>query len=164
MTGAPIAAPVAVVDPTGRRQRLTLSPADHVALFARALHAHQAGEVRRRTGARALAEACTVERAPDGGVRPRRSPDARNFPACGNVAALQAIAAHARAAGRECWCAPLARTAPVPGGRSVPGGRLLWADADSADAVARARDLCRRVRPRLVVQSGGASDPAERRV
>jgi hypothetical protein len=39
---APIAEPAVVVDPTGRRHRLGLSPAGHAALFARALHAHQA--------------------------------------------------------------------------------------------------------------------------
>ncbi|MGN6692690.1 MAG: carboxypeptidase regulatory-like domain-containing protein, partial [Aquihabitans sp.] len=43
----------AVSDPTGRRHRLTLPPPGHVALFARALHAAQAREVRRRTGAAA---------------------------------------------------------------------------------------------------------------
>jgi hypothetical protein len=164
MTGAPIAEPVRVVDPTGRRHRLVLSPAGHVALFARALHAHQAAEVTRRTGTRAVVEACAVERDRDGGVRPRRSGHPANFPACGHVPALQAIAAAARAAGRECWCSPLARTAPVPGGASVAGGRLLWADADTPDAVARARELCAAVPARLIVDSAGAAGPAERRL
>jgi hypothetical protein len=54
--------------------------------------------------------------------------------------------------------------APVAGGRTVPGGRLMWADADDPDAVARARALARTVPVRLVVESGGASDPAERRL
>jgi hypothetical protein len=161
---APIPEPALVVDPTGRRHRLGLSPAGHVALFARALHAHQGAEVRRRTGARALVEAVLVARHGDGSVHPRRSGHPGNFPACGNVAALQAIAAAAREAGRECWCAPLARTAPVPGGRSVPGGRLLWADADTPDAVQRARALYRSVPARLVVESAGAADPDERRL
>ena len=159
-----IAEPAAVVDPAGRHHRLALSPAGHVALFARALHAHQPGEVRRRTGARALVEAVAVARHRDGSVHPRRSDHPANFPACGNVAALQAIAAAARAAGRECWCAPLARIAPVPGGRSVPGGRIVWADADTPDAVERARELWRSVPARLVVESAGAGDPAERRL
>src|SRR6185503_16503784 len=116
--------------------------------------------VRRRTGARALVEAVAVARDRRGQVHPRRSAHPANFPACGNVAALQAIAAASRQAGRECWCAPLARTAPVPGGRSVPGGRLLWADADTPDAVAQARALWRTVPARLVVESAGADDPA----
>jgi hypothetical protein len=80
MTAAPIAEPADVVDPTGRRHRLALSPAGHVALFARALHAAQAGEVRRRAGARALVEACAVERDGGGRVRPRRSGHSGNFP------------------------------------------------------------------------------------
>ena len=161
---AAIDTPAAVVDPAGRRHALRLSPAGHVALFARALHLHQPGEVRRRAGAAALVEAVTVARDQDGRVHPRRSEHPANFPACGNVAALQAIAAGARQAGRECWCSPLARTAPVPGGGSVPGGRLLWADADTPDAVARARELAATVPLRLVVESGGASDPDERRL
>jgi hypothetical protein len=164
VTGDAIPEPAAVVDPAGRRHRLVLSPAGHVALFARALHVHQPGEVRRRTGARALVEAVAVTRDGRGQVHPRRSAHPANFPACGNVAALQAIAAASRQAGRECWCAPLARTAPVPGGRSVPGGRLLWADADTPDAVERARLLWRTVPARLVVESAGAPDPAERRL
>ena len=161
---AAIPEPAAVVDPSGRRHALTLSATGHVALFARALHLHQTGEVRRRTGAAALVEAITVARDRDGRVHPRRSGHPGNFPACGNIAALQAIAAGARQAGRECWCGPLARTAPVPGGRTVPGGRLLWADADTPAAVARSRELGRSVPLRLVVESGGASDPGERRL
>jgi hypothetical protein len=94
-------------------------------------------------------------------VRPRRSAHPANFPACGNVAALQAVAAAARTAGRECRCAPLARTAPVPGGHAVPGGRLVWADADTPDAVTKARELCRTVPARLVVESAGAGEPGE---
>jgi CHC2-type zinc finger protein len=120
--------------------------------------------VRRRTGARALIEACAVPRGADGRPRPQRSDHPANFPACGNVAALQAIAARAREAGWECWCAPLARTAPTAGGRAVPGGRLLWADADTPGAVDRARELCRTVAVRLVVESAGAADPDERRL
>src|SRR4051794_41579140 len=162
MSAAAIAEPADVVDPAGRRHRLTLTPAGHVALFARALHAAQAGEVRRRTGARALVEACAVERDDRGRARPRRSGHPANFPACGNVAALQALAADTRQAGRECWCSPLARTAPIAGGRSVPGGRLVWADADTPDAVAPARDPARTVPIRLAVESGGAAAPARR--
>src|SRR4051794_16975098 len=164
MSAAAIAEAADVVDPAGRRHRLTLTPAGHVALFARALHAAQAGEVRRRTGAPALVECCAVERGSDGRPRPRRSGHPANFPAGGNVPALQALAAAARQAGRECWCSPLARTAAVPGGRTVPGGRLVWADADTPDAVARARALARTVPVRLAVESGGAADPAERRL
>jgi CHC2 zinc finger len=164
MSAAAILEPADVLDPAGRRHRLTLSPAGHVALFARALHAAQAGEVRRRTGAAALVECCAVERGPDGRPRPHRSGHPANFPACGSVAALQALAAQARQAGRECWCSPLARTAPVPGGRTVPGGRLVWADADTPSAVGRAREIARTVRVRLAVESGGASDAAERRL
>jgi len=159
-----IAESAAVLDPAGRRHALRLSPAGHVALFARALHLHQPGEVRRRAAAAALVEVVMVARDQDGRVHPRRSDHPGNFPACGNVAALQAIAASARQAGRECWCSPLARTAPVAGGRTVPGGRLVWADADTPDAVARARELAAAVPLRLVVESGGAADPAERRL
>jgi hypothetical protein len=164
MSVPPIAEPADVVDPAGRRHRLTLTPAGHVALFARALHAAQAGEVRRRTGAAALVECCAVERGADGRPRPHRSGHPANFPACGNVPALQALAAAARQAARECWCSPLARTAAVAGGRSVPGGRIVWADADTPDAVAGARELARTVPVRLAVESGGAADPAERRL
>jgi CHC2 zinc finger len=164
MSAAAIAEPADVVDPAGRHHRLTLTPAGHVALFARALHAAQAREVRRRTGARALVECCSVERGADGRPRPRRSGHPANFPACGNVPALQALAAQARQAGCESWCSPLARTAAVPGGRTVPGGRLVWADADTPDAVARARALARTVPVRLAVESGGAGDERERRL
>jgi hypothetical protein len=58
MSTAPIPEPADVVDPTGRRHRLALTPSGHAALFARALHALHAGEVRRRTGRAALIEAC----------------------------------------------------------------------------------------------------------
>ena len=56
------------------------------------------------------------------------------------------------------------RAPPTAGGRAVPGGRLLWADADTPGAVDRARELCRTVAVRLVVESAGAADPDERRL
>jgi hypothetical protein len=46
----------------------------------------------------------------------------------------------------------------------VAGGRLVWADADTPDAVDRARALARTVPVRLAVESGGASDDQERRL
>jgi hypothetical protein len=46
----------------------------------------------------------------------------------------------------------------------VPGGRLVWADADTAAAVVQARELARTVPVRLAVESGGAGDASERRL
>ena len=161
---AAIDTPATVVDPAGRRHALRLSPAGHVALFARALHLHQPGEVRRRAGAAALVEAVTVARDQDGRVHPRRSEHPGNFPACGNVAALQAIAADRPPGGPRVLVLAARPHRARAGRRTVPGGRLLWADADTPDAVARPASSRRSVPLRLVVESGGATDPGERRL
>src|SRR4051794_36531593 len=131
MTGPAIAEPVNLVDPTGVRQAIRLSPAGHVALFVRALHAPGAAALRGRTGDPGLVEACAVTRGRDGRPRPHRSGEPGQFHRCGDLAALQALAGAARAAGRECWCSVLPRSEPVPGGKAVAGGTVLWADVDT---------------------------------
>jgi hypothetical protein len=116
-----------------------------------------------RSGERGLIEACAVTRGADGHPRPHRSGRRREFHRCSDVAALQAVAQATRAAGQECWCSVLPRTEPVAGGKAVPAGSVLWADVDTPGALWRARALRERIPVRLVVESGGASDPREAR-
>jgi hypothetical protein len=158
-----IAEPVDLVDPVGTRRAATLSPAGHVALFVRALHAPAAAALRRRAGEPGLVEACAVTRGRDGRPRPHRSGESEQFHRCGDPAALQTLASATRAAGRECWCSVLPRTEAVAGGKAVAGGMLLWADVDTPGTLWRAAALRARVAVRLVVESGGASDPREPR-
>jgi hypothetical protein len=163
MSRAAIAEPVELVDPTGARRSLTLTPAGHVALFVRALHAPAATALRERTGQVGLVEACAVTRGRDGRPRPHRSGRRAHFLRCGDVAKLQALAQTTRAGGRECWCSVAPRTERVAGGKAVPGGALLWADVDTAGTLWRARALRDRLPLRLVVESGGAASPGEER-
>ena len=163
MSRADIAEPVDLVDPTGARRATSLSPAGHVALFVRALHAPGAAALRGQTGDPGLVEACAVTRGRDGRPRPHRSGEPEQFHRCGDIAALQALARATRAAGQECWCSVLPRTEPVAGGKAVPGGTVLWADVDTPGTLWRARALRERLPVRLVVESGGAADPSEPR-
>ena len=163
MTGAAIAEPVELVDPTGAHRSTMLSPAGHVALFVRALHTPAAAALRDRAGQAGLVEACAVTRGRDGRPRPHRSGRRAQFLDCGDVGALQALARSTRIDGLECWCSVLPRTEPVAGGRAVPGGALLWADVDTPGTVWRARALRERLPVRLLVESGGAADPREAR-
>jgi hypothetical protein len=158
-----IAEPVDLIDPTGARRAATLSPAGHVALFVRALHAPAAAALRLRAREPGLVEACAVTRGRDGRPRPHRSGDREQFHRCGDVAALRALARTTRGAGQECWCSVLPRAEPVAGGKSVPGGTLLWADVDTPGTLWRARALRERLPVRLVVESGGAPDAGEPR-
>jgi len=158
VTRPAIAAPVDVVDPAGTRRTISLSPAGHVALFARALHAPGAAALRQQSGEPGLVEACPVTRGRDGRPRPHRFGDPEQFHRCGDVAALQALAQTARTDGQECWCSVLPRTEPVAGGRAVPGGTLLWADVDTPGTLWRTRALRQRLPVRLLVESGGAAD------
>jgi hypothetical protein len=160
---ADIPQPVDLVDPTGARRATTLSPAGHVALFVRALHAPGAPALRGRTGDPGLMEACAVTRGPDGRPCPHRSGGPEQFHRCGDLAALHALAGATRAAGQECWCSVLPRTEPVAGGKAVAGGTVLWADVDTPGRLWRARALRERLPVRLVVESGGAPDPGEPR-
>ncbi len=161
VTSTAIADSVDLVDPTGARRSSSLSPAGHVALFARALHAPAAAALRERAGMPGLVEACAVTRGHDGRPRPHRSGGRQQFSPCGHIVPLQALATAARTVGQECWCSVLPRTEPTPGGKAVPGGRLLWADVDTPGTLWRARALRERVPVRLVVESGGATDPGE---
>ena len=163
MSAPDIAEPVDLVDPTGTRRAATLSPAGHVALFVRALHAPAAAALRRRAGEPGLVEACAVTRGRDGRPRPHRSGESEQFHRCGDLAALQALASATRAAGRECWSSVLPRTEAIAGGKAVAGGTLLWADVDTPGTLWRAAALRARLAVRLVVESGGASDPREPR-
>ena len=163
MSRAAIAAPVEIVDPSGARRTLALTPAGHVALFVRALHAPTAVDLRARGSRSGLIEACAVTRGPDGRARPHRSARRAQFLACGDVTALQALAQTTRSDGRECWCSVLPRTERVPGGKAVPGGALLWADVDTPGTLWRARALRQRLPVRLLVESGGAADGREPR-
>ena len=104
-----------------------------------------------------------MTRGRDGRPRPHRSGEPEQFHRCGDIAALQALARATRAAGQECWCSVLPRTEPVAGGKAVPGGTVLWADVDTPGTLWRARALRERLPVRLVVESGGASDPREPR-
>jgi hypothetical protein len=160
---APIPEPVELVDPTGARCSRALSPAGHVALFVRALHAPAAAAFGERTGGTGLVEACAVTRGRDGRPRPHRSGRRAQFLRCGDVAALQALAWATRTGGRECWCSVLPRSERVAGGKAVPGGTLLWADVDTPGSLWRARALRERFPVRLLVESGGAADPREAR-
>ena len=163
MSRADIPQPVDLVDPTGGRRAASLSPGGHVALFVRALHAPGAAALREQTGDPGLVEACAVTRGRDGRPRPHRSGEPDQFHRGGDIAALQALARATRAAGQECWCSVLARTEAVAGGKAVPGGTVLWADVDTPGTLWRARALRERLPVRLVVESGGAADPAEPR-
>jgi hypothetical protein len=158
-----IAEPVDVVDPSGARRAIALSPAGHVALFVRALHAPAAAALRQQARAPGLVEACAVTRGRDGRPRPHRSGEPEQFHRCGDIAALQALARTTRAGGQECWCSVLPRTEAMAGGKAVPGGSLLWADVDTPGTLWRARALRDRVPVRLVVESGGAANPSELR-
>jgi hypothetical protein len=158
-----IADPVDVVDPSGAGRAIALSPAGHVALFVRALHAPAAAALRQQALDPGLVEACAVTRGRDGRPRPHRSGEPEQFHRCGDIAALQALARATRASGQECWCSVLPRTEPVAGGKAVPGGTLLWADVDTPGTLWRARALRERLPVRLVVESGGAADPSEPR-
>jgi hypothetical protein len=158
-----IAQPVDLVDPVGTRRAATLSPAGHVALFVHALHAPAAAALRRRAGEPGLVEACAVTRGRDGRPRPHRFGESEQFHRCGDLAALQALASATRAVGRECWCSVLPRIEAVAGGKAVAGGMLLCADVDTPGTLWRAMALRARLAVRLVVESGGASDPGERR-
>jgi hypothetical protein len=163
MIGPPIAEPVDLVDPTGVRRATRLSPAGHVALFVRALHAPAATALRERTGQPGLVEACAVTRGRDGRARPHRSGASDEFRRCGDIVALQALASATRTAEKECWCSVLPRTEAMAGGKAVPGGTLLWADVDTPGTLWRARALRERLPVRLLVESGGAADPSEPR-
>lgn len=163
MITAAIPDPVALVDPTGAARAVTLSPAGHVALFVRSLHAPAIAAMRERTGQPGLVEACAVTRGADGRPRPHRSGRRSQFARCGDVDALQALARTTRAEGRECWCSVLPRTGSIAGGKAVPGGSLLWADVDTPGTLWRARALRERLPVRLLVESGGATDSAEAR-
>src|SRR3954453_2810467 len=155
--------PVALLDPLGHRQDLVLTPGGHVALFVRAIHAPQIAELTHHAGTPGLIEACRVRRDPGARPRPDRGAERALFCGCGDVAALQAIARETRDANQECWASVLGRSTPQPGGTTVPGGRVLWADCDTPDALDAARKLVRRVPLRLLVESAGAEDPNERR-
>ena len=124
MSRADIAQPVDLVDPTGARRAVSLSPAGHVALFVRALHAPGAAALRHRATDPGLVEACTVTRGRDGRPYPHRSGEPDQFHRCGDITALQALARATRAAGQECWCSVLPHTEPVSGGKAVPGGTV----------------------------------------
>ncbi len=163
MSRAAIAEPVALVDPTGARRATSLTPAGHVALFVRAVHAAGAAALRQRAQDPGLVEACAVTRGRDGRPRPRRSGEPGQFHQCGDIVALQALARATRAAGQECWCSVLPRAEPVAGGKAVAGGTVLWADVDTPGTLWRARALRERLPVRLVVESGGAADPREPR-
>jgi hypothetical protein len=154
---------VELIDPTGVRSSRTLSPAGHVALFVRAVHAPGGAALRQRTGHAGLVEACAVTRGADGRPRPHRSGRRVQFLDCGDVGGLQALARATRADGRECWYSVLPRSEPVAGGEAVPGGSLLWADVDTPGTLWRARALRERLPVRLIVESGGAPDPREAR-
>ena len=79
MSAAAIADPVALVDPTGARRTVTLSPAGHVALFVRALHTPAAAVLHERHGSSGVVEACAVTRGADGRPRPHRSRNRAQF-------------------------------------------------------------------------------------
>jgi hypothetical protein len=160
---AAIAEPVDLVDPTGARRATRLSPAGHVALFVRALHAPGAAALRQQAHDDGLVEAVAVTRGRDGRPRPHRSGGPEQFHRCGDIAALQALARATRAAGQECWCSVLPRSEPVAGGKPVVGGTVLWADVDTPGTLWRARAVRERLAVRLVVESGGAADPTEPR-
>jgi hypothetical protein len=155
--------PVALLDPLGHRQDLVLTPGGHVALFVRAIHAPQIADLSSHTGRPGLIEACRVRREPGGKPRPDRGAERSLFASMGDVAALQQIARSTRDANQECWVSVCGRPAPQPGGAAVPGGRVLWADCDTPQAIDAARKLVRRVPVRLLVESAGARDPGERR-
>jgi hypothetical protein len=157
------APPVALLDPLGHRQDIALTPGGHVALFVRAIHAPQIAELTRHAGRPGLIEACRVRRDPGGRPRPDRGAERSLFAGCGDVVALQQIASETRDANQECWVSVLGRPTPQPGGASVPGGRVLWADCDTPHALHAARKLVRRVPVRLLVESAGAQDATERR-
>ena len=163
MSRADIAQPVDLVDPTGARRAMSLTPAGHVALFVRALHAPGAAALRQQAHGPGLVEACAVTRGADGRPRPHRSGEPEQFHRCGDLAALQALAGATRAAGQECWCSVLPRSEPVAGGKAVAGGTVLWADVDTPGTLWRAQALRRRLPVRLLVESGGAADPTEPR-
>ena len=163
MSRVDIPQPVDLADPTGARRATGLSPAGHVALFVRALHAPGAAALRGRTGDPGLVEACAVTRGRDGRPCPHRSGGPEQFHRCGDLAALHALAGATRAAGQECWCSVLPRTEPVAGGKAVAGGTVLWADVDTPGTLWRARALRERLPVRLLVESGGAADPSEPR-
>jgi CHC2 zinc finger len=160
---AAVPEPVEIVDPSGARRTQALTPAGHVALFVRALHAPAAMAVHERSGHAGLVEACAVTRGRDGRPRPHRSGQRAQFLRCGDIVELQALARATRTDGRECWCSVLPRTERLTGGKAVPGGRLLWADVDTSGTLWRARALRERLPVRLVVESGGAADPSEAR-
>jgi hypothetical protein len=163
VSAAAISEPVDLIDPLGVRRRLTLSPAGHVALFARALHTYAATGLRAQTGAAGMVEACAVTRGRDGRPRPHRSGGRVRFLPCGALGALQALARTTRTDGRECWCSVLPRTERVAGGKAIPGGTLLWADVDAPGTLWRVRALREWLPVRLLVESGGATDPREPR-
>ena len=163
MSRSAIAEPVDLVDPTGARRATRLTPAGHVALFVRALHAPGAEALRQQARDPGLVEACAVTRGRDGRPHPHRSGESEQFHRCGDLAALQALARATRALRQECWCSVLPRTEPVAGGKAVAGGTALWADVDTPGTLWRARALRERLPVRLVVESGGAADPTEPR-
>src|SRR5207244_12276732 len=131
--------------PLGTRQVLVLTPAGPVALLVRAIHAPQIAELTRHAGRPGLIEACRVRRDPGGRPRPDRGAERSLFAGCGDVAALQAIARETRDTNQECWVSVLGRATPQPGGATVPGARVLWADCDTRQALDAATQLVPRV-------------------
>ena len=65
--------PVAILDPTGRRQDLNLTAAGHVALFVRAIHAPQISPMPRQRASRASMTVTATARS-DIAVRRTRCP------------------------------------------------------------------------------------------
>ena len=150
--------------PSAPAATIALSPAGHVALFVRALHAPGAAALRRHTGEPGLVEACAVTRGGDGRPRPHRS---------GRARAVSPLRRHRRPAGagpRDQGRRPGVLVLR-PAADRARGGRQGGAGRDGAvgrrrhpgHAVARPRPARAPCPCACVVESGGAADPDEPR-